>query len=95
MFHLVCLEHVPLLSHFVYLCVHGSIGCRTVVPLDSGVCPLVGEAGLKGFGRLFSGRNCCLPTFWWTETCQDVCLEVCVCVYVREREKVKGMDLCV
>ena len=50
----------------VTFCVCGITGCRTVVPLTSGVCPLVGETGLRGLGRLPGTRDCCLPTGGWS-----------------------------
>ena len=67
-------------------CGFHSTGCRVVVPLASGVCPLVDEASLRGLCRLPGGRGFFLLTggwswilsLWWAESCQGMCLEVAV-----------------
>ena len=51
--------------------------------LASGVCPLVGEAGLESCARLPGRRGWCLPTgvwswilaLWWAGPCLGVCVE--------------------
>ena len=58
-----------------------STDCRVVV-LASAFCPPVGRGWLRGLCRLSDGSKWFLPTgrwgwilsFWWTETCQGVCL---------------------
>ena len=55
------LEHTPVLSFCLIFCVCIPTGCRIVVPLASGICPLVGEAGPRGcLGFLVEGTGACL-----------------------------------
>ena len=44
-----------------------STGSRTVIPIASGVCPLVGDTGLEAcVGFLVEGLEC---VCWWVEPC--------------------------
>ena len=69
-----------------HVCGICSIGCRTVTPLASGVCPLVSEAGLICFYLLPGGRDWCPSTggyncilsLWRAVPCQGVILEAVV-----------------
>ena len=60
---ILCLEHIPLLSHFVLtfcVCSLHYVGCRVEVPHPSGIWPLVAEAGLEACaGFLVGGIGAC------------------------------------
>ena len=51
---------------FFSVCNLISTGCRIVFPVASGVCPLVGDAGLRGLCRLPGRRDWCLPVGRWS-----------------------------
>ena len=53
-------------SFCLTLCVYCPTVCRTVVPLISGVFPLVDEYGLRGLFRLPGGRDSCQPIDGWS-----------------------------
>ena len=52
-------------------CVHGSIGCRTVVPLDSGVCPLVGEVDPETCASFLVGGPGAFPLVGGAGSCSS------------------------
>ena len=63
-------------------CVCSPTGCRIIVPLAFGVCPLVDRASLRGLCRPPGVKDWCLLTggqswilsLWWARLCQGVYL---------------------